>query len=191
MGLTLGLAGCARFVPAPPGAPERARAASTYSASLRVSLKSKDLRGGTRALVAFSRPDKLRIEIPGPLGARCVAVADDKSLAAVFPSDRAVWKGLATAEEMESLLGVRVAPADLMDLLVGSPPSRITGYRASWGRDHPVRFVATLDDGSRLEAIVESADLDPAVADAAFRLPPNDGYRQVDAAEARRLLGIR
>jgi hypothetical protein len=191
MGLTLGTLGCARFVPAPPGAPEKARAASTYSASLRVSLKSKELRGRTRALVAFSRPDKLRIEVPGPLGARCIAVADDKSLAAVFPSDRAVWKGSATPDEMEALLGVHIAPAELMDLLVGSPPSRITDYRASWGRDHPVRFEATLDDGSRLEAIVESADLDPAVAEAAFQLPRHDGFREVDATEARRLLGIR
>jgi hypothetical protein len=183
-------AGCASFVAPPPGAPERARAARAYSASLRVSLKSKDLRGRTRALVAFSRPDKLRIEIPGPMGARCVAVADDQSLVAVFPGDRGVWQGSATAEEMEALLGVRLSPAELMDLLVGSPPPGI-GYRASWGSDHPVRFEATLADGSRLDAVVESADLDPEVAAAAFELPRSDGYRKVDAAEARRLLGIR
>jgi hypothetical protein len=141
--------------------------------------------------VAFARPDKLRIEIPGPLGARCIAVADGESLSAVFPAERAAWRSSATAAEMESLLGVRLTPEELMDLLVGSPSSGIAQYRASWGADHPVRFEATLSDGSRLEAKIESADLDPEVAAAAFEPPASPGYREVDAAEARRLLGIR
>lgn len=185
------LAGCAGIVPPAPGAPERARAARTYSASLRVSLESPTLRGRARALVAFARPDSLRLELPGPTGARCIAVANGPALVAVFPAERAVWRGAATAEEMEALLGVRLTPAELMDLLVGVGGPRLRGYRASWGGAVPRRLEATFDDGSRLTAIIESADLEPDLPKAAFDEPESAGWRNVEAREARRLLGIR
>jgi hypothetical protein len=156
-----------------------------------VSLKSKNLRGRAPALIAFSRPHALRIELPGAVGPRCIAVASDTSLAAVFPGDRAVYEGSPTADEMEALLGVRLTPSELMDLLVGAPPEHLQSYRASWGRELPVRFQATLDDGSRLEATVESADLDREIVAAAFLPPESAGFRRVDVSEARRLLGIR
>lgn len=190
--LVAGLAaGCAGVVAPPPGAPERARAARTYSASLRVSLTSPTLRGGTRALVAFERPDSLRLEVPGPTGARCIAVARGLSLVAVFPAERAVWRGAATASEMEALLGVRLAPSELMDVLVGAGTPRLLAYEASWGGTVPRRIKATLDDGTRLTAAVESADLGLELAKAVFDEPMSVGWRIVDAAEARRLLGIR
>jgi hypothetical protein len=141
--------------------------------------------------VAFSRPDALRLELPGPAGARCIAVASGGELLAVFPGERAFWQGAAGAAEMESLLGLRLAPAELMDLLVGVPSAGLQEYRASWGPQLPRRLRAVLEDGSRLEAVVESADLDPPLAAAAFERPASGGYRRVDAAEARRLLGIR
>jgi hypothetical protein len=179
------------MVPPPAGAPERARAASTYSASVRVSLKSPTLRGRARALVAFSRPDALRLELPGPTGARCIAVARGPRLVAVFPGERAVWQGGASASDMEALLGVRLSPAELMDLLTGTPSGRLADYRASWGDRLPRRLEATLKGGSRIEVVVESADLDPPLPGAVFELPASAGYRMVDATEARRLLGIR
>ena len=79
-------AGCAS-VPLPPPArvADRAKAAATYSASLRVSLKGPEFRGRTRVLLGFRRPDALRIEIPGPAGPRLVAVTKDGALEAVFP----------------------------------------------------------------------------------------------------------
>jgi hypothetical protein len=147
--------------------------------------------GRARALVAFSRPDALRLELPGAAGARCIAVARGCDLVAVFPGERALWQGDATAEEMEALFGLRLAPAELMDLLVGVPSPRLQEYRASWGGELPRRFRARTSDGSRLEAVVESADLDPPIALAAFERPRCDGCRRVDAPEARRLLGIR
>jgi len=191
LGVTGLLSACAGVTPPPAGALERARAARTYSASIRVSLKSPTLRGRARAIVAFARPDALRLEIPGPGGARCIAVAAGPRLSAVFPAERARWEGMSTAEEMEALLGVRLAPPELMDLLVGVPSKRFADYRASWGERLPRRLSATLDDGSRIEAVVDAADLDPDLPAAAFEEPPSAGFRTVDAAEARRLLGIR
>ena len=140
-------------------------------------------------LLAFRRPDALRIEIPGPTGARVVAVAQGDRLWAVFPSERAVYSGAAAAEDMESLLGVALAPrrghgpADGRGLARGCAT-----YRARWGAALPRQIEATLPDGARLKATVEDAEA-PATPSArpAFTEPPHAGYRTVDADEARSL----
>jgi outer membrane lipoprotein-sorting protein len=190
--LTLTLAACASVPVAPPAdVARRAAAARTYSGRLRVSLKGPELRGRTAALLGFRRPGELRIEIPGPTGARLMAVAHGQTLTAVFPAERAVFRGEASAEGLQDLLGVALGPTEVMDLLVGSPSPRVRDYRARWGPSVPRDLQATLPDGGRLKVTVESATLDPDLPDAAFAEPPHDGYREVDAAEARRLWGAR
>jgi hypothetical protein len=91
-------------LPPPADVAARARDAASYSARLRVSLKGPELRARTAALVAFRRADRLRIEIPGPTGPRLVAVTRGGRLTAVFPGERAVYSGPATAPELEALL---------------------------------------------------------------------------------------
>ena len=189
---TLSFAACASAPVAPPAdVAGRAAAARTYSGRLRVSLKGPELRGRTAALIGFRRPGALRIEIPGPTGARLLAVAKGDTLTAVFPAERAVFRGEATAAGLQDLLGVALGPSEVMDLLVGSPSPRVREYRARWGPAAPRDLQATLPDGGRLRVTVESATLDPDLPDAAFADPPHDGYREVDAAEARRLWGAR
>jgi outer membrane lipoprotein-sorting protein len=188
--LTLGA--CASAPVAPPAdVALRAAAARTYSGRLRVTLKGPELRGRTAAILGFRRPDALRIEIPGPTGARLVAVAQGEALTAVFPAERAVFRGEATAEGLLDLLGVALSPAEVMDLLVGAPSPRVRDYRARWGPSLPRELQATLPDGGRLKVAVESVTLDPDLPDAAFAEPPHEGYRALDAAEARRLWGAR
>jgi hypothetical protein len=190
--VALAAGGCAgAFRPAPPGVAERAAGSPSYSGSLRVSVSGPDLRGRSRALVAFRRPDALRIEIPGPSGARLVAVARAGRLTAVLPGERAFLDRKATAAELEALIGVALAPAELMDVLVGARPAGMRDYRADWGPSFPRRIDAVLGDGTRLRATVEDADAGTDVRPAAFDPPPHDGYRRVDADEARRLLGGR
>lgn len=142
-------------------------------------------------LVAFRRPDALRIEVPGPTGPRLVAVAARGRLYAVFPSDRAVFTGAATARDFESLLGVALTPDEVMDLLVGVPSRRLRAYEARWRDGLPARIEATLPDGGRLKVTVEEPDTAGAIRDAAFAEPPHEGYRPVAAEEARRLWGGR
>jgi hypothetical protein len=184
--------GCAgTFRPAPPGVAERAASAASYSGSLRVSVSGEDLRGRSRALVAFRRPDALRIEIPGPAGARLVAVARGGRLTAVLPADRAFLERAATPAELEALVGVALAPAELMDVLAGVAPASVRDYRADWGPSWPRRIDAVLGDGTRLKATVEEADSGADVSPAAFDPPPHAGWREVSPDEARRLLGGR
>ena len=176
-------------VPLPPPADvaARAREATSYSARLRVSLKGPGLRARTPALVAFRRPDGLRIEVPGPAGPRLVAVARGGRLVAVFPGERAVYAGEARASQLEALLGVALEPAEVMDLLVGVPSPRLRRYVAVWGPALPRRIEATLPDGGRLKVTVEDPETGRVLLDAAFAEPPHEGYRSVDAQEARSL----
>jgi len=183
--------GCAKAAPPSPLVVQQAAALSSYSASLRVSVRGPQLRGRSRALVAFRRPDALRIEIPGPSGARLVAVARDGRLTAVIPAERAVLEREARPEELEALLGVALAPSELMDVLVGVAPAGLRDYDAWWGPRLPRRIEALLADGTRLEATIEDADGGENVLPGAFEPPPHDGYRTIDADEARRLLGGR
>lgn len=184
-------AACASARLPPPGVAESAAAAASWSGSARVSVKGADLRGRSRVLMAFRRPDALRIEIPGPAGARLVAVVRGGRLVAVLPADRACLESAASAGGIEALLGVALEPAALMDLLVGKAPAGLRDYRVQWGETLPRRVQAVLADGTRLDARVDEADKDVALPEAAFDAPPHPGYRPVDAAEARRLLGGR
>jgi hypothetical protein len=179
-------------VPLPsPAVMAEARATLTYSGSLRVSLDGPQFRGRTRVLLGFRRPDALRIEIPGPTGPRLVAVTKDGGLTAVFPGDRAIFRGRATAAELESLLGVGLGPEELIDLLVGAPSPRLRSYEARWSPTLPRDIEAVLPDGTRLRARVDDSETGLVLRDEAFEAPRHEAFREVDAAEARRLWGGR
>jgi hypothetical protein len=184
-------AACTTATLPPPGVAEGAAAASSWSGSVRVSVKGKELRGGSRALMAFRRPDALRIEIPGPAGARLIAVVRAGRLTAVLPAERAVLESAASAAELETLLGVALQPAEIMDVLVGVAPAGLREYRVRWGETLPRRVEAVLTDGTKLTATVDEAETGIDLPEAAFDPPPHAGYRPIDAAEARRLLGGR
>jgi outer membrane lipoprotein-sorting protein len=171
----------------PPDVVDRARAATTYSATMRVDLRGAEIRGRARVFLGFRRPDALRLELPGPTGPRLVVVAQEGTLVAVFPAERAVFKAPATAPEMESLFGIALTPAELADLLVGQGPARLERYEALWGRVLPREVRATFPGGARLAAKIEEADMNPTFPAAAFEAPPHEGFRVVDAKEARQL----
>jgi hypothetical protein len=180
--------------PPPPPSPDvvaRAAGARSYSSQLKVGINGPQGRGRLRVLLAFRRPDALRIEVPGPAGARLIAVASGDALTAVFPGDRAAFVGRTTAEDMEALLGVALTPPEVMDLLLGVPSPRVREARVRWGPVLPREVRGTLPDGAKLRVDVESADPDVTLPDAAFAAPRHDGYRLVGAEEARELLAGR
>jgi hypothetical protein len=185
---TLGEPGCAARSGLPPAVVvEQARVVPSYSARLRVSLSGPELRARTPVLLAFRRPDALRIEVPGPAGARVIAVAQGDRLWAVFPSERAVYAGAASAADLESLLGIALAPSEVMDLLTGVVSPRLRSCRARWGSALPRQIEATLPDGARLKATIEDAEAPATLGPSAFTEPPHAGYRALDLEQARSL----
>jgi len=190
--LALLSAGCASaWLPAPAGVVERARATPAFSARLHVSLKGPELRVRTQALVAFQRPDALRIEVPGPGGLRLVAVTRESRLVAVFPGERAYYSGAAEPRELVALLGLELSPGELMDLLVGVASPRLRRYRVRWGEAYPREIDAELPDGARLKVKVDDPESRTDLPAEAFEPPPHTGYRKVSAREARGLWGGR
>jgi hypothetical protein len=190
--LAVGTAGCGgKWTLPSPAETAAAAAIHSYSARLRIALAGPTLRARTPVLLAFRRPDALRIEVPGPAGPRLVAVAAKGDLWAVFPSERAFFAGRATEADFEALLGVGLTPAEVMDLLLGLPPARLRTYEARWRGGLPARVKATLPDGARLTVTVDEADRDPTLPAPAFDEPPHAGYRAITADEARRLWGGR
>lgn len=183
--------GCATASLPRPELVERARGVRSYSARLGVRLSGPTLKARTQVLVAFRRPDALRLELPGPAGVRLLAVTRDGVLAAVFPQERAAFKGAATPAELEALLGVALSPPEVIDLLVGCPSPRLRRYRAVWGPVVPRKVEAELPDGAQLTLTVEQPEIDGAIPEAAFEEPPHAGFRSVDADEARRLWSAR
>ncbi len=173
--------------PAAPDVAAAARASSSYAAELRVWLDGPELRARTAALVAFRRPDGLRVEIPGPAGPRLVIVARGGRLVAVFAGERAVFEGGAEPDELEKLLGIGLSPAEMMDLLVGIGSPRVSEYRVGWGPKLPGRIEAKLPDGGRLRITIKQPEAGVALRDEAFAPPPHAGYRRIDAQEARTL----
>jgi hypothetical protein len=178
-----------RYVPPSPDVVASARQAQTFSGRLSVSLRGPEVRARAGVLLAFQRPDSLRLELPGPTGARLIAVASEGRLTAVFPAQRAVYTGAATAAELEDVLGVALTPAEVMDVLVGAGSPRLQAYRVSWGPRLPRKIDATLPDGARLKVTLEDAEVGVSLAAAAFADPPHAGYRPIDAREARSIWG--
>lgn len=189
--LAFALAGCAHLRPPAPDVARAAHALPSYSASLRVNLSGGGLRGRGRVLLAFARPDALRVEVPGPGGVRLLAVARDGRLWAVFPGEAAWFEGPAGPEQMEALLGLALAPAEVMDLLLGRPAPRLRAFRAGWDARLPRRVEATLPDGSRLSVKVDQVEAPAALPSAAFEEPAHPGYRRLTADEARSLWSAR
>jgi hypothetical protein len=154
---------------------------------VKVRLDGRELRGRATVLLAFQRPDALRIELPGPGGLRLLAVTKGGSVTAVFPSERAVYTGAADAPSMEALLGIALTPAEVMDLLLGVTPTRLARAEFRWGPRLPRSVDAWLPDGSRVRLTIEESEAGPALPEAAFEPPPSAGHRPVDVEEARRL----
>lgn len=180
-------AGCATLRPAPPGAAESLRAAATFTGRLRVSVRRHGLRGGVTALVGYRRPDALRVEIPGPMGARLIAVARDGRLTAVFPAERAVYEGPATDAGMEALLGIALTPQEVIALLSAQWSPRLRYFRVGWGPVLPSRLIAGLPDGTRLQVDVQEGEAGVEIPARAFDTPEHVGYRAIDVDEARSL----
>lgn len=187
LALSLLLGACRSLSPPAPGVAEQARVTASLSARLRVSLRGPQARGRASVLIAFRRPDDLRVEVPGPIGPRLTIVARGDRLFASFPQDRAYWEGEATAQGLEALLGVALTPSEVMDLLVGVPPASVRDYRVSWGASLPRKLTASLADGARLTVVVEEAEVGGALSPRAFEDPPRAGFRPLSNDEVRGL----
>jgi hypothetical protein len=78
-----------------------------------------------RLAAALLPPDRLRLEVLGPVGGpRLVVAVDGRAALALLPAERAYDSGEATRETIDRLLGIPLLPAHLVALLMGRPMCR-------------------------------------------------------------------
>jgi hypothetical protein len=141
--------------------------------------------------MAFERPDRIRIEVPGAAGARLIVVARDGLLSVVFPQDRGIYEGPADPDVLEYLLGVGLAPDEFIDVLMGVEPRGLRDFAVGWGPQVPQRIRARLRDDAKLELLIENPRPGHALVAEVFDPPPHPGYRPLSLEEARGLWGER
>jgi outer membrane lipoprotein-sorting protein len=101
-------------------------------------------------LVAFERPDKLRVELLAPFGgSRWLAVVRGEEVTVLFPSRREFLRQAAVSEVLAALVGVRWEAGEVMAVLSGSgvplggaPPT------CAFQEGETLRLEFGLDDGA-------------------------------------------
>ena len=92
-----------------------------YQAVARIRGRGPQGRFSASLLVAFERPDRLRVELLGPLGgSRWIAVVTGGEITVLFPSRREFLQERAVPEVLAALVGVRWGADEIMAVLSGA-----------------------------------------------------------------------
>ena len=103
-----------------------ARRAAVTSLRARARLRS-GLEGlWTRQAVVVDRPDRIRVDVLTPMGLALALGTDRSRLWAYQPSERTRYEGGATPQNLVRLLGAPLALTDVVDILLGLPPARVS-----------------------------------------------------------------
>jgi hypothetical protein len=80
----------------------------------------------TRQALVVDRPDRIRVDILTPMGLALALGTDHARLWAYQPSERVRYEGGATPQNLVRLLGAPLALTDVVDILLGLPPARVS-----------------------------------------------------------------
>jgi hypothetical protein len=80
----------------------------------------------TRQALVVDRPDRIRVDVLTPMGLALALGTDHARLWAYQPSERVRYEGGATPQNLTRLLGAPIALADVVDILLGLPPARLS-----------------------------------------------------------------
>jgi hypothetical protein len=104
------------------GLAQRRAALRSLRAMARLSYTSPEESHKVKQLVIAERPDRLRFEILSPFGAAFVLTAADGVLAAWQRNESTVYRGAASATNLQRYAQVDLPVATAVDLLLGTPP---------------------------------------------------------------------
>ena len=172
--LALFLLACGGRQPAPPAAEHPATSVEVLRAMearldgverLRmravVEVYGEEGRARVRQVLVAERPDRLRAETLSPFDAPLsVLVANERELVLWDVGAERFYRGLPTARNVARVVPIRLAPPDLVRVLLGGPPVEAEGLPESeeaprWdGRRGGWAFELSLGDGSRLALVV-------------------------------------
>src|SRR5262249_29261977 len=89
----------------------------------RVTYKDSEEKGTARQAVAVAAPDHVRVELFSPIGIAALIATDGQRLAAYFPKEKTLFRGVARAENAARFLRIMLSANDIASLLLGLPLS--------------------------------------------------------------------
>lgn len=101
---------------------QRREAVRSLRAMARLNYSSPEESRRAKQLVIAERPDRLRFEVLSPFGAVYVLAAANGSLAAWARAESTVYRGHASAENLQRYAQVDLPVTTAVDLLLGTPP---------------------------------------------------------------------
>ena len=106
----------------------------TLTAELGLSGRAGDERLRGRVVAGFERPSSMRLEGVAPFGQPVfILAARNGSATLLFPGEKRILRGAPPEAILEALVGVTLAPADLLAVFTGCV---VPGPRATAGRMH-------------------------------------------------------
>ena len=143
VGLIVWGSGCATRQPAPPLPPPpvslpsaqellaplhaRQRAITGLRGLAKVSYRDAHERGSATQAVALAAPDRFRLELFSLLGVAAIHTCDGQRLAAYFPRDKVLYRGVASPFNIARLTQVLLSAREITRLLMGLPPFPLGG----------------------------------------------------------------
>lgn len=144
--LSFSLSGCASFRPPPlpasrplsaenfplpqdllRGLEARRQAITSLRGLARVVYKDTQEKGTAKQAIAVAAPDRFRWELFSPIGVAALVTSNGKTLSTYFPSDKVLYRGGATAENVARFTRVALSPREIVGLLLGTPVLPLMG----------------------------------------------------------------
>jgi outer membrane lipoprotein-sorting protein len=100
-----------------------------------IAYESADENVGSRHAVLARRPDKLRLEVLSPFGVMALIASDGHDFAVYERREAKIYRGPATPESVAAYTAVPLSVADVVTVLLGSPPYRPPVGAATVTRD--------------------------------------------------------
>jgi outer membrane lipoprotein-sorting protein len=87
----------------------------------RLVYKDSQDKGTAKQAIAVAAPDRFRWELFSPIGVAALVTSDGQVLSTYFPSEKVLYRGAATPENVARFTRVQLSPREVVGLLLGAP----------------------------------------------------------------------
>jgi len=104
----------------------RRQALTSLRGLARVVYKDTNEKGTAKQAIAVAAPDRFRWELFSPIGVAALVTSNGTRLSTYFPSEKILYRGAATAENVARFTRVFLSPREIVGLLLGAPVLPLT-----------------------------------------------------------------
>ena len=127
----------------------RRAAVQSLRALARLRYRDAERSVASREAIAVARPDRVRVEVLSLFGSVFLLVAEDGVMTAYARDENTVYRGQASAENLQRYVRLGVPVGELVDIVLGTPPPRAGRAQVSFdAAAGAVRLRCQLDHGA-------------------------------------------